>query len=168
METFSLIDDPIQASLRTDLSLHEIYKTRLVRVDLESRSRTDPFQRRFHAYLRAWRYWRLSRRGQNDGENAGTLTCRSDGISYQNNILIAEVIGRSLMVVMMAAFLIVPLAILSYQSKKEAQLVIICVCLILFSFLVSALLKVSNLEMMLVSAAYGAMLSVFVSNASEV
>lgn len=118
METFSLLDDQMQASLRTDLSLHEIYKTRLVKVDLESRSRTDPFQRRFRAYLWSWRYWRLSRRGQNDRENLGTMTSRSDGISYQNNVLIAEVIGRSLMVVMTAVFLIVPLAILPYQSKK--------------------------------------------------
>lgn len=36
MENFALLDDGKQASLRDDLSLPEIYKTRLVRVDLES------------------------------------------------------------------------------------------------------------------------------------
>jgi hypothetical protein len=45
MEAFALIDDGTQASLRHDLSLPEIYNTRLLRVDLESRARTDPFQR---------------------------------------------------------------------------------------------------------------------------
>jgi hypothetical protein len=62
METFSLLDDEQQASLRDDLSLYEAHKTRLLRVDLGTRSRTDPFQRWLHKYLRAFRYWRLSQR----------------------------------------------------------------------------------------------------------
>lgn len=165
METFSLLDDEKQASLRSDLTLTEIYKTRLVRVDLEPRSRKDHFQRRINAYLRAWRYWRLSRRAKINSESLNVFA-PGDGMSHQNTILIAEVLGRVLMAIMMAAFLIVPLVVLCYQSKREVQLAIISVFIVLFSFLVSALLKVSNLEMMIVSAAYGAILSVFVSNTS--
>jgi hypothetical protein len=37
METFSLLDDEQQASLRDDLSLYEAHKTRLLRVDLGTR-----------------------------------------------------------------------------------------------------------------------------------
>lgn len=43
METFSLLDDEKQFSMRSDLSLYEEYRTRLVRTDLETRTRTDPF-----------------------------------------------------------------------------------------------------------------------------
>jgi hypothetical protein len=56
METFSLLDDTRQADLREYPSLYEAHKTRLLRVDLGTRSRTDPFQRWLHKYLRAFRY----------------------------------------------------------------------------------------------------------------
>src|SRR3954463_11773853 len=68
METFSLIDDERQSSLRDDLNLYEVYKTRLLRVDLGTRSRTDSFQRWLHRYLRVFRYWRLRRKSQNNEE----------------------------------------------------------------------------------------------------
>jgi hypothetical protein len=166
METFSLLDDEKQSSLRNDLSLYEIYKTRLVRVDLGPRSRQDPFQRCLHGYLRAFRYWQLSRRCRDNGEDLSAFTA-GDGWSYQNTVRIAEVVTRLIVGVITSIFLIVPLAILTYQSRKEVQLAIISVCIVLFASLVSTLLKVSNLEMMVVSAAYGAILSVFVSNAPQ-
>lgn len=50
MQTFSLLDEK-QSSLRDDLNLYEVYKTRLLRVDLGARSQTDLFQRWFHRYL---------------------------------------------------------------------------------------------------------------------
>jgi hypothetical protein len=43
IEAFSLLNDERQTSLRDELSLYEIYKTRLLRVDLGTRTR--PFQR---------------------------------------------------------------------------------------------------------------------------
>jgi len=48
METFSLIDDQHQSDLRTDLTPHEIFKTRLVRVDCQSRPSQDPLQQEIH------------------------------------------------------------------------------------------------------------------------
>lgn len=50
MQTFSPLDEK-QSSLRDDLNLYEVYKTRLLRVDLGARSQTDLFQRWFHRYL---------------------------------------------------------------------------------------------------------------------
>jgi hypothetical protein len=164
METFSLLDDEKQSSLRDDLTLQEIHKTRLLRVDLGTRARTDPFQRWLHKYLRAFRYWRLSRKIKYDGEGLGSIPKKSHGWSYQNTILIAEIIGRVGTAALAALFLIAPLAILTYQSSKNIQLAIISVCIVVLSFLVSLFLKVSSFEMMAVAAAYAAVLSVFVSN----
>jgi hypothetical protein len=43
-------------------------------------------------------------------------------------------------------------------------LITVSICIVIFSFTVSILLKSSNVEMVVVSAAYAAILSVFVSN----
>ncbi|KAF1953269.1 hypothetical protein CC80DRAFT_494880 [Byssothecium circinans] len=164
METFSLIDDEKQASLRDDLTLHEVYKTRLLRVDLGTRTRTDPFQRWLHRYLRSFRYWRLSKRSQNNTEGLRSLVENHRRWSYQNTILIADIIGRVTTAVLTAVFLVIPLAILSHQPSKNVQLVVVSVWILVLSFLVSLFLKVSSFEMMAISAAYAAVLSVFVSN----
>jgi hypothetical protein len=163
METFSLLDDEKHSSLRDDLTLHEIYKTRLVRVDLETRNRQDPFQRRLHKYLRAFRYWKLSRRAQNNSEGLGSFRS-GHRWSYQNTVFIAEAVGRFVIAGITALFLVVPLAILSHESRKDIQLITVSICIVIFSFTVSILLKSSNVEMVVVSAAYAAILSVFVSN----
>ncbi|KAF2802721.1 uncharacterized protein BDZ99DRAFT_454406 [Mytilinidion resinicola] len=165
METFSLLDDEKQSSWRSDLNLYEVYKTRLLRVDLGTRARTDPFQRWLHRYLRAFRYWRLSRKSQNSEEGFGSFSVRHHHRwSYQNTILIADIIGRVTAAAFTAVFLVAPLAILSHESSKNVQLVVISVCILVLSFLVSLFLKVSSFEMMAISAAYAAVLSVFVSN----
>ncbi|KAI1273581.1 hypothetical protein F5Y07DRAFT_253008 [Xylaria sp. FL0933] len=162
METFSLMDDERQSSLRTDLSLHAIYNTRLIRTDLGTRSRTDPFQRRIHKYLRDLRYWRLSKRDKNRTEVSGTPST-AHRWHYQNTVLIAEVVGRVTTAVIIAVFLVVPLVILGYQPKN-IQVAVISVFILVFSFVVSSMLKISNLETMAVSAAYAAVLATFVTN----
>lgn len=164
METFALLDDEKQASLRTDLTLPEMNKTRLVRVDMGTRLRTDPFQRRLHRYLRAFRYWKLSKKVQSNGEGLGSLAKGSGAWSYQNTIMIADIIGKITTAAVTAVFLVAPLAILSYEQSKAVQLTVISVCILILSFLVSLFLKVSSFEMMAVAAAYAAVLSVFVSN----
>jgi hypothetical protein len=165
METFSQLDDEHQSSLRDDITLYEIYKTRLLRVDLGARSRTDPFQRWLHKHLRAFRYWRLARRSQSNGEGPRSVATRHRKWSYQNTALIADVFGRVTTATLIVAFLVAPLAILSYESSKKTQLIVISTCITVLSFLVSLFLKVSSFEMMAVAAAYAAVLSVFVSNA---
>ena len=167
METFSLIDDEKQSSLRNDLTLFERYKTRLVRADLGPRSRTDPFQRRLHGYLRKLRYWRLARRSNDDPESSKP-SIRDHGWTYQNNVLLASVIGRIIIAVLTVIFLVLPLVVLSHNESKSIQLGVISVFIVMFSVLVSLMLKASNLELMVVSAAYAAVLSVFVSNVPSV
>lgn len=164
METMSLLDDEQQSCMRTDLTLHEKYETRLVRADLGTRSRTDPFQRWLHKHLRSFRYWRVSRKAQNNPEaQMRFATVRS--WSNQNTILIANVVGRLITAVVAGVFLVIPLTLLS-ASIKGTQLGVVTVFILLFSFLVAALFKVTNYEMMVLSAAYAAVLSVFVSNDS--
>ncbi|KAK3312588.1 hypothetical protein B0H66DRAFT_570940 [Apodospora peruviana] len=164
METFSLLDDEKQSNLRDDLTLYEKYNTRLLRADLGTRSRTDPFQRWLHRHFRAFRYWRLSRKNQYNGEGLGYAARQHRGWSYQNTILIAEVTGRLVTAMLTAIFLIAPLVVLSYRSSKETQLVIVSLCILILSFLVSLFLRVSSFEIIALSAAYAAVLSVFVSN----
>lgn len=163
METFSLLDDEKQSSMRTDLTLPEIYKTRLLRADLGPRSRTDPFERWLHKYLRYFRYWRLSR-FQRSVEGLGSQRGANHRWSYQNTALVATILSRVTSAVMTGIFLVVPLAVLSTKLPREAQLVIVSACILAFSFLVAIILRVSNFEIMALSAAYAAVLSVFVSN----
>ncbi|KAF2475261.1 uncharacterized protein BDR25DRAFT_322559 [Lindgomyces ingoldianus] len=147
--TFSLLDDEKQSSLRDGLTLHEIYKTRLLRVDLGTRSRTDLFQRWLHRYLQAFRYWRMSGKSQNSAEALRSFAGGRRRWSYQSTILIAEIIGRVTTAVLTAVFLVIPLAILSHYSSKNIQLTVV---------------SVSSFEIMAISAAYAAVLSVFVSS----
>jgi hypothetical protein len=164
METISLLDAEESSSSQDGRSLYERYKTRLLRVDLGTRARTDPLQRWLHKNLRDFRYWKLNRKAQNSVEVPDLKAGESHQASYQNTILIAEIIGRVVTAALTAVFLIAPLAILSHESSKNVQLVIIAACILVLSFLVSLSLKVSSFEMMAVAAAYAAVLSVFVSN----
>jgi hypothetical protein len=116
METFSLLDDEQQASLRDDLNLYEAHKTRLARVDLGIRSRTDPFQRWLHKYLRAFRYWRLSRKARSNSEGLGSVAGKHDTDSRGH----WTCDGCSIT----AVFIIAPLAIMSHESSKNIQLIV--------------------------------------------
>lgn len=162
MDTFALLDDEKQCSLRTDISLYEMYKTRLIRVDQTPRTRQDPLQRSIHQLLRRFRYLRISKSSQDTGE--GTSPIRMNQASSQNATLISEIISRVIIGVITAIFLIAPLIALSYESRKSIQIVIISTCIVVFACLVSVLLRASNLEMMVVTAAYAAIIAVFVSN----
>ncbi|KAL9111243.1 MAG: hypothetical protein Q9227_004321 [Pyrenula ochraceoflavens] len=173
METCSLLDiSPTHSFARTNSNLEEIYNTRLVRVDLGPRSNQDPFQRRLHKLLRSFRYWHLSKRlrhqqqsplpdRENHGQNA---LFPPTGLSNQNTVLLSAILARASISLLTAMFLVVPLTALSYEPSKSVQLSIISACIILFAGVVSGLLRVSSVEMMMVTAGYGAVLSVFVSN----
>ena len=164
METMSLLDNERQSSMRTDLTLHEKYESRLVCADLGARSQADPFQRCINKYLRHFRYWRMSKKVGNDPE-AQVPMAVDQNWSYQNTIVIANVFGRVITAIVAGVFLVLPLTLLS-TAIRGAQLGVVAVFILLFSFLVGIMLKMSNYEMMVVSAAYAAILSVFVSNES--
>lgn len=161
METMSLLDDEQQSSMRTDLTLPEKHETRLLRVDLGTRSRTDPYQRWVYQQLRKFRFWRMSSKAEINME-AQLPSKQGHRWSYQNTLLIASVVGRVVAAVLAGIFLVVPLAMLS--AIKGFQLTVVAVSILLFSFIVGTILNVSNYEMMVVSAAYAAVLAVFVSN----
>lgn len=166
MERCSLLDDEKAASARTDLTLPEMYETRLLRPDLPPRSRADPVSHWMHRLLRDFRYWKLCRRcGANGVEAQGALGT-ADSSSHQNSAPIANFLRRLVTTVMTGLFLAVPLAILSPTAPSDMQLVVVAVCILSFSFLVATMMKASNFEMMAVSSAYAAVLTVFVSNGS--
>jgi hypothetical protein len=165
METFSLADDGYQSSGRNDLSPQEICNTRLVRVDLGPRSTQDPFQRQLHKFFRTARIRSLLKKNSDDEEMNSTSICNLDiSKSVQDSILIAGVIGRFLVAILTAAFLIIPLVISAYQKSKGAQLCTIGVSVLIFAFLVSFSMRTTNHEIMAISSAYAAVLSVIVSN----
>lgn len=163
METVSLLDDGKQSSLQTELTLLQKYKTRLVRADLGTRSRTDPFQRWLHRKLRAFRYWRIS--NQLDGPESLVSSLKHHW-PHQNTVRIASIVERFIAAVVTGAFLVAPLAILSARSINGTQLTVVCVFVVLFAAVVTAMLRVSSYEIMAATAAYAAVLSVFVSNGS--
>lgn len=68
METFSLIDDKDNYKERSELHPYEIYQTRLVRVDLGTRTEHDPFRRGIQKTLQQLRYWRMCNKSQEDEE----------------------------------------------------------------------------------------------------
>jgi len=173
METFSLADNSWQSSLRSDLNPYEKYKTRLVRVDLAHRNGTrDLLRHSLRRFLRAmWFFVRSPKIMVDDPEHASSsssavLESRLKS-SYQNTTRIAEVITRLFVALLAAAFLVVPLVILSHQHTGEAQLATVCCCILVFSLLVSLLSQASNQETMAASAGYAAVLSVFVASGAS-
>jgi len=59
---------------------------------------------------------------------------------------------------------VVPIAILSIQSSHEAQLITAWMSIVIFALLVSLVSKATNEETKAASAAYAAVLVVFLSN----
>jgi hypothetical protein len=160
METVSLLDDGVHSSLQAGLSLSEKYNTRLVRVDLGTRSRFDLFQRWLHKSLRAFRYWRISNKPE-DSESHSISTHHH--WSSQNTALIANIAGRIIAAVIASLFLVTPLVMLSARAIRADQVAVVCVSVVLFAIVLTAMVKVSSYEMMAASAAYAAVLAVFLS-----
>ena len=166
LDTFSLLDNQELCELRTDLTLHEMFKTRLLRVDQAPRTQHDLLQRSIHHLLRLVRYRRLSKASRNNAEDA--LPERANRHwSSQDTTLVASIIARTILAVTIAAFLIGPLAILSQETRKSIQMVVVATCIVAFACVVSIALRASNVEMMVLCAAYAAIISVFVSNSPE-
>jgi hypothetical protein len=164
METCSMIDDQPRFNLRADFSLPEIYKARLVRVGLGPRTLQDPFQRCLHKGLRWFRYRKLSKNlpTQIDMEVGAVPTHRNKTThksSYQNTVEVADMVWRVLVALLANIFIVAPLAILSYQSNRGIQLIIVSIWVVVFSFLTSIFFKASNQATVVVIAAYAAVLS---------
>jgi hypothetical protein len=171
METFSLSDNPTESNTRDDLSRYETYKTRLVRVDLAPRSSSrDPIQHYLRKFLRSLWYSAHSARWSarnSDDERGSNPEVSHTGAqfdrSFQNTARMAEAAARFLIAVFAGSFLVVPLIVLSFQTSKASNLITVSICIVVFSLLVSLLSKASNYETMAASAAYAAVLAVFIS-----
>jgi hypothetical protein len=169
MDTYALADNDWQSSLRTDFNPYETYKTRLVRIDLPRRGQPkDPFRHNLRRFLRGIWFFKRNRKVKQDQEwrGDGTATAKLESDlkkSYQNTNDLAEYITRSLFGLLAGPFLVVPLVVLSKQSSDDAHLTTVSVCIVIFSLVVSLLTRASNQEIMAASAAYAAVLVVFVA-----
>jgi hypothetical protein len=167
LETFSLADNIGHSSLYSDLSAHETYTTRLVRVDTGSAQNVrSPLQHGLQKCLRACWFYCVSRKRRHQRENLGNPTVEIEAKlkdSCQNTIRCADFIARFLITLFAGAFLVGPLVILSYQSSREAHLVTVAICIVFFNFVTCLSVKASA-QGMAASAAYAAVLVVFVSN----
>ncbi len=173
METFSLTDNIPQSSLRQDIHAYEKFKTRMLRVDLPRRnSSRDPIQHFLRKGLRrlwyAFNLWKLREDDEEQGRTkpVSRLMMNWDR-TYQNTSRIVEAVTRLIMALIAGAALIVPLIVLSFQTSQESRLLVVVVFVSIFCFLLSLLSKASNYETMPASAAYAAVLTVFVSNGSN-
>ncbi|WDK22611.1 hypothetical protein CGRA01v4_13901 [Colletotrichum graminicola] len=73
-------------------------------------------------------------------------------------------ISRFIMTGLIGIFVVIPLTTLSYQPRAKMQLGVVSACVVAFSCLVSAFLKVRSVEMMMVTTAYSAILTVLMSD----
>ncbi|KAI1299003.1 hypothetical protein F5Y03DRAFT_408947 [Xylaria venustula] len=161
METFSLMDNDKQSSLHADRSMHEIYSTQLIRTELGTRSRREHFRCLIQKYLRDLRYWRLFKK---DGhEEVPRQPQKSRQVRHLKTLLVAEVVGHLITALTIVIFLIVPPVILEHQYQST-QTVVFSIFVLLFLFIVTAMLRISTLEMMFISEAYAVVLATFVTS----
>lgn len=165
METFSLTDNLDRAALRQHWTPHELYKTRLVKADAPPRRPRTPLLNFAHMSLRAfWYRIRQKTAFQNMNNSLESQRPLKGPLVYQNTIKLAEFFVSLLIALASGAFLIVPLCILSYQHGREAHLVTVSIAIIIFSFAISLAIRTSGPETIAASAAYAAVLVVFLSN----
>ena len=166
METFALADNKWQSGLQRDLSLYEIYKMRLVRVDLKRCGGTrDLLRHGLRKGLRALWFFLYSRRSlQKQQERLDPLYEEDFSRSHQNTGPLADMIARFLVAILTAAFLIAPLGVLTKQTRSGAHLLTVSIFILAFSIFLAVFSRATNQEIMGASAAYAAVLVVFVSS----
>ncbi|MCJ1311501.1 hypothetical protein MMC25_005173 [Agyrium rufum] len=173
METFSLADNANHAVARKDLYACEKFKTRMLRVDLPPRHGSrDPIQHFLRKGLRrlwyALNHWKLRVDDEEQGRKGSPSSMGATwDRAYQNTARLAEAVTRFVIAMIAGATLVVPLIALSLQDSRKDRLLIVIIYISIFCFLLSLLSKASNYETMAASAAYAAVLSVFVSNGSS-
>lgn len=138
-----------------------MYKTRLIRVDLPP-AQADPIQRTLHIWLR--KLWYTKRvKSSNPETPTAASAIPNFSYGYQNTITIANITARFLFACVAGSFLVFPLLILSYQEKLRTRLLTISLFIVVFAIILSLAAPASNQTVMATSAAYAAVLSVFVS-----
>jgi hypothetical protein len=90
-----------------------------------------------------------------------------EGRPYAINIsTTVDSIARILMALLAGLFLLTPMVALSYINSKEFSLITTCLFVVVFAIVLSLASKASNQEVITATAAYAAVLVVFVGQAS--
>ena len=171
METFTLSNNRWQFNTRENTNSYEVFKSRLVRVDLPRRTGSRDILRHYlQKSLRAIWFFAYFRQASGSSvshippsESPSVLERNSSKQSYQNTAQLVDFLTRFIVAISSCAFLVVPLATLSTARSHNAQLALISVFIVLFCLLISSLSKASNQEIMTASAAYAAVLVVFLA-----
>jgi hypothetical protein len=165
METFALADSGWLANFHDRQSKFETYKTRLLRLDLlAQRGSKDLIDHSLRKFLRSFWFFVRSKGSANENAKHGSNLEARLKSSYQNTTLIAEFSARFIFALIAGSSLIIPLVSLINQTRKTTQVATTVSFIVLFSLLVSLLSKASNQEIMAATAAYAAVLVVFISN----
>ena len=159
MEAFALADHQWLSSRVPEISGEETYRTRLVRIDRPPRSHQQDI---LALYLR--KFFRLIWFQFTNRQRARQKQETEFHDAYQNTALIADTFARFLFGITAGALLIIPVVILSRQSSNNVQLLTVSLCIIIFSFLVALVSRATHQDTMAATAAYAAVLVVFVSN----
>jgi hypothetical protein len=169
METFGLAGSADLCRYRQDITPEEAFKTRAIRVDLPSGRARDPLRPALNSWLRELWHFRLGRVASLSA--SAEQACLPEphhpsklNDSYQNTILLADMIASFLVAMLACVSLVVPLVLLSYQETKETHLLRVSVCIMVFSLLIGLASKVSNQGTMTAATAYAAVLAVFVGS----
>jgi hypothetical protein len=190
METFALADHEELAE-QSNLTREETFRTRLIQVDRPVRNNIrDPIQ---HWLRKAFRsIWfhtltpkpKVSNASQSlstastivpaadnsleNGPDMGTFAAqRRTWGSHQNTARLADAVSRFLFGLLTGICLITPMVVLlGQENDRPAQLTTVSISIVVFSLLVALASRASPQEMMGASAAYAAVLVVFVSTSN--
>jgi len=190
METFALADHQELAE-QSNLTREETFRTRLIQVDRPVRNSVrDPIQHWLRkAFRRIWFHSLTSKpkasenvarsfstqstiaptdSGLESGDRGGTsLVGRKSWRSHQNTARLADTVSRFLFGLLTGALLLAPMAVLlGQEDDRTAQLITVSVSIVVFSLLVALASRASPQETMAASAAYAAVLVVFVSTSN--
>ena len=181
METFSLADNIACGLSRLNrLNPYEIYKTRLVKADLPLTRPRPPLLKFFHTNLR--RLWFYVCKKKVYDRHCQSIVTASNAprdiektnaamndhhMAFQNTIDVSQLLFSFLVALVSGVLLIVPLCILSYQHGRGAHLITVAISILTFSFITACSIRTSGPETIAASAAYSAVLAVFLSNTPD-
>jgi hypothetical protein len=85
-------------------------------------------------------------------------------LTYQDTHRLALLLFNFVIALLAGTALIIPLCILSYQHSRAANLITVSVAIVLFSFVIAFFVQTTGPETLAASAAYAAVLVVFLGN----
>ncbi|CAN8099915.1 unnamed protein product [Discula destructiva] len=155
MKTFSMFEDDRRTKYHLEMNDWEAYKTSLIRVDLPAGRPRSPFENWLHHFLR-WIKWN-KRQHDNRAES-----------SQFNSIAFSNIVLNILVATGTITLFVTPTILLSNRAGSPVEIFTISLFIGVFSFIVSFRSGSSAISTMGATAAYGAVLVVFLSNNSVI